>query len=246
MTVVACANRGCGKSFDSNSVQGCQFHPGGPIFHDALKGWSCCNKRVVEFDAFLKIPGCTTGLHSTSISELPKPEREQAPVPPSESTSVDNGKVGKVTEKFTTSAIEKPKAEEVKKVPESDLNDPIDAEIEIGAKCKRPACGLPYENESSRTQQCIYHSGAPVFHEGSKGWSCCTRKVLDFNDFLKIKGCKTGLHRFTDIQPVGPVLYNNIGCGKLQTRLVPNPRQGNHFYICKKGRQKFNHYQFVQ
>jgi hypothetical protein len=28
-----------------------------------------------------------------------------------------------------------------------------------------------------------------VFHEGSKGWSCCKRKVLEFDEFLKIEGC---------------------------------------------------------
>jgi hypothetical protein len=29
-----------------------------------LKGWSCCPKRTIEFDAFLKIEGCTIGSHS--------------------------------------------------------------------------------------------------------------------------------------------------------------------------------------
>jgi hypothetical protein len=28
-----------------------------------------------------------------------------------------------------------------------------------------------------------------VFHEGSKGWSCCKRRVLEFDEFLKIEGC---------------------------------------------------------
>jgi len=30
-----------------------------------------------------------------------------------------------------------------------------------------------------------------VFHEGSKGWSCCKRRVLEFDEFMKIEGCKT-------------------------------------------------------
>ena len=47
----------------------------------------------------------------------------------------------------------------------------------------------------------------PIFHEGSKGYSCCKRKVLEFdeyisdhyrtdNRFLKIPGCTTSAHRF--------------------------------------------------
>ncbi|KAF9339316.1 hypothetical protein BGZ91_006366, partial [Linnemannia elongata] len=44
---------------------------------------------------------------------------------------------------------------------------------------------------------CQYHPGSPVFHEGSKGWSCCPRKVLEFDEFLKLKGCRnTNQHLF--------------------------------------------------
>jgi len=28
-------------------------------------------------------------------------------------------------------------------------------------------------------------------HEGSKGYTCCKRRVLDFDDFMKMEGCKT-------------------------------------------------------
>jgi len=27
------------------------------------KGYSCCKRRVLEFDQFMKIPGCATGRH---------------------------------------------------------------------------------------------------------------------------------------------------------------------------------------
>jgi hypothetical protein len=37
----------------------------------------------------------------------------------------------------------------------------------------------------------VYHPGFPIFHEGSKGYSCCKRRVLEFDQFLKIEGCKT-------------------------------------------------------
>jgi len=34
------------------------------------------------------------------------------------------------------------------------------------------------------------------FHEGAKIWSCCKAKNMDFNEFMKIEGCKTGKHKF--------------------------------------------------
>lgn len=39
-------------------------------------------------------------------------------------------------------------------------------------------------------EECIYHPGVPIFHEGSKGWTCCKRRVLEFDEFMKIEGCK--------------------------------------------------------
>lgn len=41
-----------------------ELSKGGPVFHDALKGWSCCKKRVTDFGEFLAMPGCTAGPHS--------------------------------------------------------------------------------------------------------------------------------------------------------------------------------------
>lgn len=37
----------------------------------------------------------------------------------------------------------------------------------------------------------MHHPGAPIFHEGSKGYSCCKRRVLEFDQFMKLEGCKT-------------------------------------------------------
>lgn len=54
-------------------LDACQFHPGGPIFHDALKGWSCCNKKSTDFTQFLNIPGCTRSFHSNE--KPPEPEK---------------------------------------------------------------------------------------------------------------------------------------------------------------------------
>ena len=39
-------------------------------------------------------------------------------------------------------------------------------------------------------QKCVYHPGQALFHEGSKGWTCCKKRVLEFDEFMKIPGCK--------------------------------------------------------
>lgn len=38
------------------------------MFHDAYKGWSCCNKKSVDFTEFLNIKGCTKSKHSNVVS----------------------------------------------------------------------------------------------------------------------------------------------------------------------------------
>jgi cysteine and histidine-rich domain-containing protein len=34
------------------------------VFHDAMKAWSCCDKKSVDFTQFLSYPGCTKSKHS--------------------------------------------------------------------------------------------------------------------------------------------------------------------------------------
>merc|ERR1712227_703426 len=75
MVELTCYNKACstkGKFVESeNGPEACRYHPGGPVFHDALKGWSCCKKRVTDFGEFLAIPGCTAGAHNPVKSAQP-------------------------------------------------------------------------------------------------------------------------------------------------------------------------------
>ncbi|KAL3889526.1 hypothetical protein ACJMK2_001864, partial [Sinanodonta woodiana] len=83
MVLVNCNNKGCGKQFDpeDNGPELCTYHPGAPIFHDALKGWSCCKKRSSDFTEFLNIPGCTKGKHSNEKpTEAEKPAQRETKV----------------------------------------------------------------------------------------------------------------------------------------------------------------------
>ena len=75
--------------------------------------------------------------------------------------------------------------------PESESDDPS-ADILPNASCRRRGCDAKYTLGSARDEEeCTYHPGQPIFHEGSKGWSCCKRRVLEFDEFMKIEGCKT-------------------------------------------------------
>lgn len=53
---------------DKILLDACRHHPGLPFFHDAYKGWSCCNKKCIDFTEFLNIKGCTLSPHSNIVS----------------------------------------------------------------------------------------------------------------------------------------------------------------------------------
>ncbi|XP_074840086.1 cysteine and histidine-rich domain-containing protein 1 [Carettochelys insculpta] len=216
-----CYNRGCGQRFDpgANTEESCTYHPGVPVFHDALKGWSCCKRRTTDFSDFLSIVGCTKGPHNS--------EKPPEPVKPEVKTTSERKELADLKPKFQEHIIQAPKPvetlnrpspdepmtslqlkvsaslkqalgklklssenEEVKKEEDSD-------EIKIGTSCKNGGCSKTFEGAQSTEEMCIYHSGVPIFHEGMKYWSCCRRKTSDFNTFLSQEGCTTGTHVWT-------------------------------------------------
>ncbi|KAK3594810.1 hypothetical protein CHS0354_002848 [Potamilus streckersoni] len=220
MALVPCYNKGCGKQFDpeENDPELCTYHPGAPIFHDALKGWSCCKKRRSDFTEFLNIPGCTKGRHSNEKPKEPeKPAQSETfvetevsppPQPKPKSTQLEDRPpldepYIRLTNTVTSSlkqALEKHMAET--NVQSSEDFESIDG-IKIGTSCKNGGCKSTYEGEQSNAEKCIFHPGTPVFHEGMKYWSCCQRKTTDFSNFLDQVGCVTGNHVWKKDEPEG-------------------------------------------
>lgn len=173
-----------------------------------MKGWSCCKKRVDDFDEFLAIPGCTHGRHSTEVATPAAPVSKAAVTEEKSSPAASHvtkegvevyGKPAAAPTPAPVAVVAPEKVEEVKPgvVEEDDESVPVPA----GTTCKRRGCGRVWKDQATSRGNgaettCTYHPGAPIFHEGSKGWSCCPRKVLDFDEFLKIEGCKEGKHLF--------------------------------------------------
>lgn len=208
---VLCYNKGCGKHYDpeANADDSCIYHPGVPVFHDALKGWSCCKRRTTDFSDFLNIPGCSKGKHSN--------EKPQQPIKP----KVSSSKNPEMKEKSTVieqpvmpkpikivAPTPRPSADEptiplnfkstpsMKKALEKlSLTDENQGDITNQVKiCQHLSCKIVYTEGIDEV--CIHHPGVAVFHEGMKYWSCCKRKTSDFTAFLSQKGCVTGTHEW--------------------------------------------------
>eukprot|EP01098_Paradermamoeba_levis_P005493 TRINITY_DN2311_c0_g1_i1.p2 TRINITY_DN2311_c0_g1~~TRINITY_DN2311_c0_g1_i1.p2 ORF type:complete len:102 (-),score=16.74 TRINITY_DN2311_c0_g1_i1:621-926(-) len=98
MAKVLCTRNGCNQQFteEDNTDDSCRFHPGVPVFHEGLKGWSCCPKRMTNFDDFLNYPGCAWGRHTDvnprRLPNLPPPPTRNWKVmaTPKKSTPIPN------------------------------------------------------------------------------------------------------------------------------------------------------------
>ncbi|KAH8243323.1 hypothetical protein KR032_006566 [Drosophila birchii] len=200
-----CYNRGCGQLFDpaTNTNESCRHHPGEPFFHDAYKGWGCCNKKSVDFTEFLNIKGCTLSQHSNikppepekpvkeecdkdEVIEVRAPIKEALPRPPIETPlTVLQPTVAPAlkTAVFAT----KPAADATSATKSSDS-------VEVGTSCKNNGCTYTRSGTSSDYGECTYHPGVPIFHEGMKFWSCCQKRTSDFAQFMAQKGCVYGQH----------------------------------------------------
>ncbi|KAH8426018.1 cysteine and histidine-rich domain-containing protein [Aspergillus melleus] len=188
-----CVHKGCGKEF-TDPEEPCVYHPGPPVFHEGQKGWKCCKPRVLTFEEFLSIPPCTTAKHST-VDDTPAPEPSKTPAPEEAASTPVTAPVPERGVKPIHSPALAPPSNPPSPAPaqdETEFSDDDSLEIPANATCRRRGCNVTYEGPgaSRDAENCVHHPGQPVFHEGSKGWSCCKKRVLEFDEFLKIQGCK--------------------------------------------------------
>lgn len=211
----------------------------------------------MSFDDFMKIPGCTTGSHSSEKSEVKAPvvtakvqegmasvSLSETASDPSTSTAVPviakqtdapvatNNALPTWKERPVTPAVNVGGADttngDVSETPVE--NDPDGAVIAEGSKCKRPGCRIAFTSTMSRTDdECQYHSLPAIFHEGSKGYACCKRRVLEFDEFLKIEGCKRAKHCFLGQQKPGQGEEELVQC---RHDMYQTPKQVSIVSIC--------------
>uniref|UniRef100_A0A8C8BXZ4 Cysteine and histidine-rich domain-containing protein 1 n=1 Tax=Oncorhynchus tshawytscha TaxID=74940 RepID=A0A8C8BXZ4_ONCTS len=207
-----CYNKGCGQRFDpdDNAGDACTFHPGVPVFHDALKGWSCCTRRTTDFSDFLSIEGCSRGIHNR--------EKPVEPILPEVTSSEGRREKGEeLKPRGDPYIIQAPKPLELIHRPSGDeplvrLQQKVFSSLRQALEKVQLAEITSHGSESdemnscfdlvycsfsgpgSNEEKCKHHPGVPNFHEGMKFWSCCRRKSSDFNCFLAQEGCTIGSH----------------------------------------------------
>ncbi|XP_055905535.1 cysteine and histidine-rich domain-containing protein morgana [Eupeodes corollae] len=207
--MLQCYNRGCGQTYDpeTNNDDSCCHHPGAPYFHDAYKGWSCCKKKSVDFTEFLNFKGCTKSKHSNvkppepekpkENVDIPEPTKEiRPPINTEAMTRPDfNSSLTQISATVAPAlkqAIDSLKA----KTGKVDGNSLKSGDIPIGTACKNRGCKYSYAGSPSDEEECQYHPGVPIFHEGLKYWSCCQKKTTDFGTFMAQPGCAYGSHKW--------------------------------------------------
>lgn len=156
-------------------------------------GWNCCKPRVLTFDEFLAIEPCTVGKHS-EVDDTPTPAPTSAPDVPTD-TPVALGSLQEALPapepRLPASQAATPRPAASPKPPEESEDDDPQLELKEGMTCRRRGCGQQYTGGAREGEKCVHHPGGPLFHEGSKGWSCCKRRVLEFDQFMNIEGCRT-------------------------------------------------------
>ncbi|KAI6126199.1 chord-domain-containing protein [Pisolithus croceorrhizus] len=211
-TMPCCTRRGCGKDYDpgQNDNASCSYHPGAPVFHEGLKSWSCCsavNKPVLDFDEFMNISGCTVGAHS---DEKPDVTSQTHKVPTLGHLTMTKSSQG--LEVYSTSTVKSAAGSAATVVTATQIDPPVEEEDDLrasvipGTICRRRGCGVAFVSDQENRvgdgtgSVCTYHPAPPIFREGSKGYLCCKRRVLEFDEFLKIEGCTKGRHIFAPKQ----------------------------------------------
>ncbi|KAG6886036.1 hypothetical protein C0993_005220 [Termitomyces sp. T159_Od127] len=144
------------------------------VFHEGLKSWSCCNdinKPVLDFEEFMKLPGCTEAdCHTDEAlkAEVPKPSSTTT-LTMSESAS---GQETYSSRSPSVSASVPPQQPTI--TPIEVEEDDLSLVISPGTACRRNGCKVTFVSDAVNRQGdgegtvCTYHPAPPIFREGSK------------------------------------------------------------------------------
>ncbi len=194
---VVCRNYGCGKKFveSENGPTACRHHVAPPLFHDCVKGWTCCkDRKAYDWEEFQKIEGCSIGPHSTID---PKELFAKSPNAPSGASSAPADlPAPPVLKSISSYNSENPDAATASASAVKLIQTRKSTRKEDGtAKCLNKGCQQIFLVSSNGPRACTYHRGQPIFHDAAKFWSCCSdKKCYDFEEFMQVRGCINGYH----------------------------------------------------
>ena len=137
----------------------------------------------MDWDEFMKIPGCSVGEHSDQklVRPTPNPTSTQGPV-------VDNAP------KLLSSAVGNSEKEQKSiEVPPVRPQKPWQSSVGM-FRCRHAGCQKEYDPESNTEESCEYHGGNATFKDTRKFWSCCNAGSYDWDEFMKIPKCRKGKH----------------------------------------------------
>lgn len=197
-----CKNFNCGKFFteEENHDGACTHHAKPPYFHECKKGWSCC-KDIVAYDweEFQAIPGCVTTRHSTedpgkaiALSDAQEEEKRAKEEAAAQATKPKLNSI----EKYNDSNPEASTGAKSFGANTGANAKPKVVKYEDGTyKCHNKSCGMKFNPDDNHATACMFHTGAPVFHETYKWWGCCPKqKKFEFDEFMNVPGCRMGPH----------------------------------------------------
>ena len=177
-------------SCEENKSDSCRYHSGPVIFHDAKKGYQCCNVIVYDWDEFSQIPGCVIGSHCNEKKDTTFFKSNT--VDNAERSLKNNGVVIK-----TIQDLDRELEEKRKKEAEDRKDDvPIIVTNEAGLYiCSNFGCNKPYNPEENTEESCSYHPSGPGFHDVRKFWTCCNKQAWDWDEFSLLTPCTKGIHK---------------------------------------------------
>jgi hypothetical protein len=142
---------------------------------------TCCQKSNMDWDDFMKIPGCSAASHSDLKPE--RPQRELGVGSQTISPSPHRIILSEAVPVTLQTPAQVPVREQVPWVTGSGLH-----------KCVNLGCVNEFDPNTNSDDSCQYHCGKPNFRDCKKYWTCCDRSAYDWDDFMKLEKCCVGKH----------------------------------------------------
>ena len=143
---------------------------------------TCCGKSNMDWDEFLKIPGCANGSHSDIKPTRPLPR------------SIDDSKISPVPiPKLSVCSFNNVQAEVNKTEEAPRPQKPWKSDSGL-FRCRHAGCQALYDPACNTEDSCEYHPGVATFKDTRKYWPCCEAGSYDWDEFMKIPRCQRGQH----------------------------------------------------